>query len=257
MTDLTGKTILITGAAGRIGCAVARLACASGADIVLSDISGSRLYKLENDLKCHSTNKIFSVESDITSLDGINYLLSRSLDLVNQITSAVHCAYPMSAGWGTSFEELKAEYLYQDLFMQLGSAILFSQKILGYFNSMSGGDLVHISSIQGVRAPKFDHYEGTAMTSPIEYAAIKSGIISITGWLAKYYANKNIRVNCVSPGGIVDAQDPLFLQRYRDSCTNIGMLTAEQVATTIVYLLSVDSRAINGQNIIVDDGWSL
>ena len=95
------------------------------------------------------------------------------------------------------------------------------------------------------------------MNSPVEYAAIKSGIISITRWLAKYFANQGIRVNCVSPGGILDGQPQVFLERYRQSCTNIGMLTADQVASAIVYLLSPQSAAINGHNMIIDDGWSL
>jgi len=255
--DLSGKTILITGAAGRIGSSTARLAVSAGAHVVLSDIAGQRLRTLEQDLTSTYGNKVFSVEADITSEDGVDYLLSRSRDCVKTITSAVHSAYPTSAGWGTRFEELKAEYIYQDLAMQLGSAIVFSQKILGYFHCHGGGDLVHISSVQGIRAPKFDHYQGTQMSSPVEYAAIKAGVISITQWLAKYHANQGIRVNCVSPGGIVDAQPPEFLDRYRQSCTNIGMLTADQVAAAVVFLLSPQSIAINGQNLVVDDGWSL
>ena len=255
--DLSGKTILITGAAGRIGSATARLAVEAGADVILSDIAGQRLRNLEQDLLSAYRNKIFSVEADITSEDGIDYLLSRSCDFASTITSAVHSAYPISAGWGTRFEELKAIHLHQDLVMQLGGTILFSQKILSYFRVCGGGDLVHVSSIQGIQAPKFHHYEGTEMTSPIEYAAIKSGIISITRWLAKYYSNQGIRVNCVSPGGIIDDQPPVFIERYRQCCTNIGMLSADQVASAIVFLLSPDSVAINGQNVVVDDGWSL
>ena len=95
------------------------------------------------------------------------------------------------------------------------------------------------------------------MSSPIEYAAIKSGIISITRWLAKYYSNQNIRVNCVSPGGILDNQPKQFIESYRRSCTNYGMLNSEQVSSVITFLLSPDAEAINGQNLIVDDGWSI
>ncbi len=98
------------------------------------------------------------------------------------------------------------------------------------------------------------------MTSPIEYAAIKSGIISIMRWLAKYYANQNIRVNCISPGGVFDSQPESFLRKYRHSCTNIGMLPPpppNQVASTVVFMLSPEAAAINAQNIIVNDGWTL
>ena len=95
------------------------------------------------------------------------------------------------------------------------------------------------------------------MTSPIEYSAIKSGIISITKWLAKYYKNKNIRVNCISPGGILDNQNVNFINKYRDSCCNKGLLNADEIASVVVYLLSENAYSINGQNIIIDDGWSL
>ena len=255
--NLTGKTILITGAAGRIGSATARLAAARGADIVLSDILPQRLHLLERNLKKTYSSNIHSIIADTTTDTGIDYLLSESLRNVKEITSAVHSAYPTSPGWGTSFETLKLEHLNQDLSMQLGGAIMFSRKILGYFSSRGGGDLVHISSIQGIRAPKFDHYENTEMSSPIEYAAIKAGIISITRWLAKYYANQHIRVNCVSPGGIIDKQPSSFLERYRKSCTNVGMLTPEQASSAIIFLLSSQSSAINGHNLVVDDGCTL
>ena len=95
------------------------------------------------------------------------------------------------------------------------------------------------------------------MNSPVEYSAIKSGVISITKYLAKYYAGQNIRVNCVSPGGILDGQPNLFLERYRSSCNNKGMLESNDIVGAIVFLLSDASMFITGQNIVVDDGWSL
>ena len=58
--------------------------------------------------------------------------------------------------------------------MQLASAIIFSKEIIKHFLQSKGGNLLHISSIQGFSAPKFDHYDGTLMTSPIEYSAIKA-----------------------------------------------------------------------------------
>ena len=95
------------------------------------------------------------------------------------------------------------------------------------------------------------------MYSSLEYSVAKSGIISMTSWLAKYYKNKNIRVNCVSPGGILDQQPQSFLEKYRNSCTSKGMLEPTDVAGTVLFLLSDQSKYINGQNIVIDDGWSL
>ena len=255
--DLTGKTVLLTGAAGRIGSSVAKQALASGANLVLSDIAIDRLRLLQDELSLVFPGKSSVVEADVTTDDGINYLLAQAIESTGVITSAVHCAYPVSAKWGARIEDLNSAYLFQHLAMQLGGAIVFSKEILEYFRFHGGGDLVHISSIQGIRAPKFDHYEGTDMTSPVEYSAVKAGVISITRWLAKYYANQGIRVNCVSPGGILDEQPAAFLERYRQSSATIGLPSAAQGATAIIFFLPPQSAAIKGQNIVVDDGWSL
>ena len=167
------------------------------------------------------------------------------------------CLLQQIEQWGTKFEELKAEGLKDDLFDQLGGAILFSQRLISFFRKQGYGNLVHVSSIQGLSAPKFEHYEGTKMVSPIEYSAIKSGIISVTKYLAKYCKSQNIRVNCISPGGILDDQPDVFLEKYNSICSSKGMMNANDLNGTIVYLLSNMSKYVNGQNIIVDDGWIL
>ena len=95
------------------------------------------------------------------------------------------------------------------------------------------------------------------MTSPIEYSAIKSGIISITKYLSKYYKKRNLRVNCISPGGIKNNQPNIFIENYNSSCNSKGLLDSEDLTGLILFLISDKSKYINGQNIIIDDGWSL
>ena len=133
----------------------------------------------------------------------------------------------------------------------------YSTKSVASFRFSGYGNLLHVSSIQGLVAPKFEHYEGTKMVSPIEYSAIKSGIIAITRYLAKYCKDEKIRVNCISPGGILDNQPDIFLEKYNASCSSKGMMDAKDLNGTILFLLSNLSEYINGQNIIIDDGWIL
>ena len=255
--ELLNQNVLITGAAGRIGSAIATQVIDDGGTVLLTDINKSKLINLKNKFLSEGKEKVHIFIADITTSDGIEKLLKECLVKVNKIDSAIHSAYPTSSGWGAKFEDIIQSNLDKDLSMQLGGAIIFSQIILKYFVEQNKGNLIHVSSIFGFQPPKFDHYEGTNLTSPIEYAAIKSGIISITRWLAKYYKNQNIRVNCISPGGILDNQPISFIEKYRESCTNIGMINAKDLVSTITLLLSSKSRAINGQNIIIDDGWSL
>jgi len=256
-TPINNQVVLITGAAGRIGSAIAHQLHDQGASLILNDISSDLLTEVESSFNNKRLSSCIAIPMDSTTEEGISSLLQISSGYFPHIHSAVHCAYPRSQTWGDKIEDLNSSSLFQDLSTQLGGAILFSKLIAKHFLDHGGGNLLHISSIQGIAAPKFEHYAGTDMHSPIEYSAIKSGVISITKWLAKYYSDANIRVNCISPGGILDGQPHSFLNAYRSSCTNIGMIGADQVAAMALFLLSHTSTAVNGQNFVVDDGSSL
>ena len=255
--SLGKKIVLVTGGTGRIGLAVAKRLLELGAKVILADIVEEKLETLEKELCKKYPKQVIGYKCDITKSEDIRILLENSQDIIGEITSVVHSAYPISRTWGTKLEELTEDIVADHLKQQLGSSIMLSKQVLERFKKKNGGELVHISSIQGIAAPKFDHYIGTDMSSPIEYSAIKAGIISITKWLAKYYAGNSIRVNCVSPGGIFANQQEVFIENYRKSCINFGMLSGEQVAGMVCFLVSDESAAVNGQNIIVDDGWSL
>lgn len=257
MKLLNEKNVIITGAAGRIGSAVAREALQMGASVFLTDVTVDNLVELKEELSRKHPGKVFAYSCDITDSSSVAAMVRSAVKEMGRIDSAVHSAYPVTTTWGTHFEDLSSDIVNDHLSKQLGCAILFSQKLLEELRHHGGGNLVHIASIQGVAAPKFEHYKETEMYSPIEYSAIKAGIISITKWLAKYYSGNNIRVNCVSPGGIMSGQPEVFVQRYRESCTNFGMLESSQVSGTICFLLTDRAEAINGQNIIIDDGWCL
>jgi len=75
--------------------------------------------------------------------------------------------------------------------------------------------------------------------------------------MAKYLKGTGIRVNAISPGGILDAQPDAFLERYKVNCLSKGMLEVKDLNGTLLYLLSDMAAYVNGQNIIVDDGFSL
>jgi NAD(P)-dependent dehydrogenase (short-subunit alcohol dehydrogenase family) len=251
---LKDNVVAITGGAGLIGAAFSKAVIESGGKVIIGDISSSRGKSMQNKF---GADKAIFIKVDTSDVNSIDNFLELGGSHFGKIDSAIHCAYPRSEQWGTKFEELEADGLKDDLFNQLGGAILFSQRLISFFKSQGYGNLVHVSSIQGVTTPKFEHYEGTKMVSPIEYSAIKSGIISITKYLAKYCKDQNIRVNCISPGGILDAQPEIFLDKYNATCSSKGMMDAQDLNGTIVYLLSNMSKYVNGQNIIIDDGWIL
>ena len=95
------------------------------------------------------------------------------------------------------------------------------------------------------------------MTTPVEYSAIKSALIHLSRYVIKYVSDSRFRVNLVSPGGIYDEQPGNFLDAYKQETFGEGMLDVADILGSIIFLLSSASRFVNGQNIIVDDGFSI
>ncbi len=241
---LEDKVIIVTGSNGRIG------------NQVVNDLIKQKAVVISCDLKnSKKINNFFKI--DISNEKKTKKFLENIKHKYKKIDCLIHCAYPKTKDWGKTFENLNYKSLSKNLSLQLGGSILLSKQIIKIFRKQSYGNLILLSSIQGVSAPKFEHYKGTKMSSPIEYGAIKSGIISITKYLAKLVRNTEIRVNCVSPGGILDKQPAKFLKAYKKSCNTKGMLNADDISKTILFLCSNQSKYINGQNIIIDDGWTL
>lgn len=250
--DFKNKVYLVTGANGRIGCALSKQLINLGAKVIMTDLFTDKIGKLNHN-NLHIVKKI-----DLIKQENIEKIIKLSIKKFKKIDGVIHCAYPATQDWMQSNNKRKSKSLKDNLFNQLGISILISELFIKHFlNKKVNGNIILISSIQGVRSPKFEHYKNLKMSSPVEYSVMKSGIISLTSYLAKLYKKDKIRINCVSPGGIKDAQPKKFVKRYKESCGSKGLLDPKDIVGTITFLLSNSSKFINGQNIIVDDGWSL
>ena len=252
---LKNKVIVVFGGLGKIGSKLCKSIIANQGTVIIADIYSQK--ESFSTIRRISRKNISYIKCNITSEKNIQNLIKKSILRFKKIDSVVNCSYPPLLGKLDRIEKIKSINIKNNLFNHIGGTIIFSKTFSKFFLKQGYGNLVHLSSIQGISSPKFSHYTGSKMHSPIEYTAIKSSIISITKYLAKYYKGKNIRVNCVSPGGILDNQPKNFLKKYKMSCTSKGILDPQDITGTLIFLISDDSKYINGQNIVVDDGWSL
>lgn len=255
---LKDKVVVITGGAGLIGKEFVRAVVENNGIAIIADINetiGSEVKeKLSNEL---NTNNIDFVKLDITSKDSLNECIGYLNKKYKRIDALVNNAYPRNKNYGKHFFDVEYTDFTENLGLNLGGYFTTSQQFSKYFQTQGYGNIVNISSIYGVVAPKFEIYEGTTMTVPVEYAAIKSGLIHLTKYMAKYFKGMDIRVNTLTPGGIFDSQPETFLKAYQDKCLSKGMLDKSDLKGTLIYLLSDMSKYVNGQNIIVDDGFVL
>lgn len=170
----------------------------------------------------------------------------------------MNCSYPRNKNYGAHFFDVTLESFNENLGLHLGAHFQLMQACAAQFVAAKHPfALVNISSIYGVIAPKFEIYNNTPMTMPVEYAAIKSALVHLSKYVATYVADSNFRVNCISPGGLLDGQSQAFLDAYQSHTFGAGMLKPKDMVGTIMFLLSDHSKFINGQNIIVDDGFCL
>ncbi len=255
---LSKKVIVITGGAGLIGKEFVKAVIENNGIAIIADINKELGIQVKESLsKELKTMDIDFVTLNITSKESIIQCIEYLDKKYGTIDALINNAYPRNKNYARHFFDVEYEDFVENLGLNLGGYFTTSQQFAKYFKQQSHGNIINISSIYGITAPKFEIYGNTSMTMPVEYAAIKSGLIHLTKYMAKYFKGLNIRVNTLSPGGIYDSQPEEFLKKYKELCLNKGMLDKSDLKGTLVYLLSDMSQCVNGQNIIVDDGFTL
>lgn len=255
---LSKKIVVVTGGAGLIGQEFIKSIIENAGIGVIADINEEIGESVKNNLSQElNTQNIDFIKLDITSEESLSKCIKYLDQKYGKIDALVNNAYPRNKNYGREFFEVNYSDFIENLGLNLGGYFTTSQQFSKYFKTQGYGNIINISSIYGVIPPKFEVYDNTPMTMPIEYAAIKSGLIHLTKYMAKYFKGTNIRVNTLSPGGIFDNQNDIFVQQYKKQCLTKGMLDKSDLKGTLLYLLSDMSKYVNGQNIIIDDGFTL
>jgi NAD(P)-dependent dehydrogenase (short-subunit alcohol dehydrogenase family) len=253
---LQEKTVVLVGGAGLLGKAFGEALLRHGAQLVLADLDESRCRAACDELAAKVPGaRVIAEMTDITSRDSLDALIARVQAACGRIDAVVNNAYPRNRQYGRKLEQVEYADFCENVGTHLGGYFLSTQRFAGFFARQGFGHVVNISSIYGSIAPRFEIYEGTPMTMPVEYAAIKSAIQHLSLYFMRYYKGTPLRFNVLSPGGIFDGQPESFLERYKQYSQHKGMLAPEDVSGTLVYLVSDLSSYVNGQNIVVDDGW--
>jgi NAD(P)-dependent dehydrogenase (short-subunit alcohol dehydrogenase family) len=244
MINLKDKIIIVTGGNGLLG-----------SEIILQlKKQGALVINLEINIK--TNDELTEVECDITNPKSIIDSIELIKKKYSKIDGLVNNAYPRTIDWGNKFEDIQIESWKSNVDMQMNSIFYLSQRVLEIMQLQKFGSIVNMASIYGVVGPDFSLYENTEMTMPAAYAAIKGGVINFTRYLSSYYGKYNIRVNCISPGGIYNNQSEIFVKNYESKVPMNRMGKSSDIAPAVCFMLSDESSYITGQNIIIDGGWT-
>lgn len=270
--DLRGRTALVTGAAGLLGVehAVALLEC--GAAVVLTDISEAALA---------SASKSLSREFDSSRI------LARVMDVSRPATVRAVAGELVVAGFPVNIlinnaaidpkvreghdlvetsrlEDFPVEQWDLQVAVGLTGAFLCSQVFgTAMAKSGKGGVILNIASDLSVISPDQRLYRKNGVpdemqpVKPVTYSVIKAGLIGLTRYLATYWADRGVRCNALSPGGVYTGQSEDFVQRLASLIPLGRMADRDEYRSAVQFLCSDASTYLNGQNLVMDGGRSV
>jgi len=245
--DLKGKVVLVTGASGQLGkkiCnAFVRMGCITlGLDLRVSDagrVEGVEYY-----------------EADIVNKEAVLDTFSKIIAKYKSLDILVN-----NAGVSTfaPFEQREEKDLDWVMDVNIKGTFFCIQSFVHIFDKhqFKKGAIVNIGSFYGVISPDFRIYGDTPRRSPEIYGATKAGVIQMTKYFGVHLADRNIRVNAVSPGGIynpVNPQGPEFLQHYSFRCPMKRMANDDEMIGAVLYLAGDAATYTTGHNLVVDGG---
>lgn len=270
--DLSHKTALITGGGGLLGISHANALLSSGAKVIIADINKEILEQAYNKLIDEYNFKnlqtiILDVTNEVNIINVLESLLSSGTRVDILINNAAINPTTNSISEGkrtTRLENFSLVRWNQELSVGLTGAYLCS-KVFGTAMASDGlgGIILNIASDLSVIAPNQKLYRQTNLpedmqaVKPVTYSVIKTGLIGLTRYLATYWANKGVRCNALSPGGVYTGQDEEFVNRLQDLIPMGRMASVDEYQGAIQFLCSDASAYMNGQNIVVDGGRSI
>jgi NAD(P)-dependent dehydrogenase (short-subunit alcohol dehydrogenase family) len=270
--DLTGKTALITGAAGLLGMEHAAALLESGATIVLTDIDETTLNTACNQLAQNFEEKrIITKHMDVSQLEEIRAVADNLWSTGVRIDILVNNAAvdPKVKGELGVLETSRLETFTLDQWnlqvaVGLTGAFLCSQ-VFGTAMSKDGkgGVILNIASDLSVLSPDQRLYRKEGLpddlqpVKPVTYSVIKTGLVGLTRYLATYWAEKGVRCNALSPGGVFNGQGEAFVQRLSLLIPLGRMAHNDEYRAAVQFLCSDASGYMNGQNMVIDGGRSV
>ncbi len=259
--DVKNRTIIITGSAGRLGTEFSHTLSAAGANVMLLDINEKKNKKLMKILSKTYDTKPSAYTVDITDESALITITKDIVKKYGKIDALINNAFlnpSVSKKSSSSFEKYPKDLWERAISINL-TGVFQSCKIIGdVMAKQRHGVIINISSIYGITGADQRIYGTSNLNSSISYAASKGGVVNITKYLAAYWHRKNIRVNTISLGGVLDNSymSKEFIKNYSKKTMLGRMANEDEYNGALLFLISDASSYMTGANLVVDGGWT-
>lgn len=268
--DLSNRLAIITGGAGLLGMSHAKALLQKNCEVELWDINESGLKEVTRNLRQEFKGgrvnyRVIDItlEQEIETAVNLFKEANSHIDvLINN--AALNPKFPEASFQAAiKLENYPIDIWDREIAVGLTGSMLCAKHIGAFMASVKNGVILNISSDLSVIAPdqRLYHREGIPKSEqykkPVSYSVIKTGLVGLTKYLASYWAEDGIRVNALSPGGVYDSQDEVFVKRLTELIPLRRMAKREEYVGAIQFLCSDASEYMTGQNIIMDGGRSI
>jgi len=264
--SLKGSTVLVTGGGGLLGRQFALALAQAGANVMLADLA----YEAAADQAEVIRTEGLSAEAlavDVVDPDSTRAMVEQTLARFGRLDVLINSAaldpkfdpQHQSEQAANAFETYSLEAWRKALDVNLTGMFLASQAAVQPMLAQGKGVIINICSTYGINGPDQRIYirpDGTRSYKPVYYSVTKAGVLGFTRYLAAYYAGKNIRVNALTPGGVYNQHDEVFVKAYSAKTILGRMANIDEMSAAMLFLTSDASSYMTGANLIVDGGWT-
>ena len=262
LLSIEGKIIAIIGSTGILGTEYVKYLTRLGATVIIGDVHLEKCIQLSNEAEASGFSSL-PVEIDITDEKSISNFFKVINRAYGKLDVLINNAQVKAEGFYAAFEDYSKETLLKVLDGNLVGVTLACKEATRIFLQQGYGNIINVASIYGVVGAdqriydevKNIYYPDQKFSSPVSYGIAKAGVIQLTKYLASYYREKNIRVNCFTPGGVFDNHDDNFNSQYSNR-TTIGRMAYKQEYNGVIQFLCSDASSyMSGTNLLADGGW--
>jgi NAD(P)-dependent dehydrogenase (short-subunit alcohol dehydrogenase family) len=262
--NLRGKVALITGGTGFLGSKLAESFSRCGVKTAILDLDVSACERLSIGLSNKFTESL-GLFCDITKIEEIKKCNDAILERFGKIDVLINCAAVSTTTPSTkinlemiaAFENYQSDIINKVISVNLTGIILCCQVFGEQMKIQRNGSIINIGSIYGLVGPDHRIYpDFSKMNTPVAYSVSKGGILALTKYLATYWGTKNVRINCLTFGGVYNGQPKEFVENYSRNVPLGRMANIEEIVGVSLFLGSDASLYMTGENVIVDGGFT-
>lgn len=254
--NLKGRTSIITGASGFLAEKISYILADLGSDLILITRNNKFINRYDEKIKKkYPKTKIRKIKCDLSKEKQRKELIKKlNNQKINILINNATFKDNNLIGYASKFKNQSVKKWRESLEVNLTAVFHLSQGFSNNLIKSGNGSIINVSSIYGLYSPDWDIYRGVKLGNSSAYASAKAGVIQLTKWLSSTLS-PNVRVNCISPGGIARNQPKKFVNAYTKKTLLKRMAKEEDLIGAFAYLASDASSYVTGQNIIVDGGW--